>query len=319
MLFGAALALSSASALSQAYPSRPIRWLVGYPAGGGSDVLVRIVAEAMSRDLGQPIVVENQPGASGNLAAASLSRAAADGYTILMADRSTIVVNPVLFKDTGFNPRSDFSSVGSIATVTMILAVGSAIKAADVREFIALAKAKSGELSYASPGPGSQQELTFEIFRLQAGLEVNQIRYKGGPQQMLDVVQGRVSATVGSYSALLPFLSDGSIRPLAAAQKTRLPALPNVPTFAESGVEGLDSPVWNALFTRAGTAPQAVARLTEALSRALKSETVTARIASTGWNPAFATPAELDQWIAADLRIWPPIAKRLNDAAGGSR
>jgi tripartite-type tricarboxylate transporter receptor subunit TctC len=319
MLFGAALALSSASALSQAYPSRPIRWLVGYPAGGGSDVLARIVAEAMSRELGQPIVVENQPGASGNLAAASLSRAAADGYTILMADRSTIVVNPVLFKDTGFNPRSDFSSVGSIATVTMILAVGSAIKAADVREFIALAKAKSGELSYASPGPGSQQELTFEIFRLQAGLEVNQIRYKGGPQQMLDVVQGRVSATVGSYSALLPFLSDGSIRPLAAAQKTRLPALPNVPTFAESGVEGLDSPVWNALFTRAGTAPQAVARLTEALSRALKSETVTARIASTGWNPAFATPAELDQWIAADLRIWPPIAKRLNDAASGSR
>jgi tripartite-type tricarboxylate transporter receptor subunit TctC len=98
-----------------------------------------------------------------------------------------------------------------------------------------------------------------------------------------------------------------------------LPALPNVPTFAESGVEGLDSPVWNALFTRAGTAPQAVARLTEALSRALKSETVTARIASTGWNPAFATPAELDQLIAADLRIWPPIAKRLNDAASGSR
>jgi len=273
----------------------------------------------MAKGLGQPIVVENQPGASGNLAAASLSRASADGYTLLMADRSTIVVNPVLFKDTGFIPRNDFSSVGMIASMTMVLAVGPSIKASDLRELIAIAKAKPGELSYASPGLGSQQELTFEIFRSQAGLEVNQIRYKGGPQQMLDVAQGRVSATVGAYPALLSFLSDGSIRPLAVAQKTRLRALPNVPTFAESGIDGLDSPVWNALFTRAGTAPQIVDRLAEALSRALKTESVITRIAATGWNPTFATSAELDQVILADLKIWPPIAKRLDDATSGNR
>jgi tripartite-type tricarboxylate transporter receptor subunit TctC len=312
LLLVGVLALSGVSLSAETYPSRPIRWLVGYPAGGGSDILTRIVAEAMSQQLGQSIVVENRAGASGNLAAAALSQADPDGYTLLMADRSTIVLNPVLFKNPGFNPVKDFSPVGLIASFPLILAVGPAVKAFSLAEFIALARAEPGHLSYASPGPGTQQELAFEIFKMKAGgLDINQVRYKGGSQPLIDIVQNRISATIGSYPNLLPFLGDGSLRALAVAQKQRLSSLPDVPTFVEAGIDGLDNPVWNALFTRSGTPSEVVERLTGVLSRSLQSELVAKRIAATGWGPEYATPDQMNALIRNDLKIWPPVAKQL--------
>jgi tripartite-type tricarboxylate transporter receptor subunit TctC len=293
------------------YPSRPIRWLVGYPAGGGSDLLSRVVAEEMAKNLGQPIVIENRPGASGNIAAAALSQSAADGYTVLMADRSTIVLNPVLFKSTGFDAHQDFASVGMIAQVPMVLAIGQSANASSLPEFIALAKSQPGELSYSSPGPGTQQELTFEIFQQNAGIKVNVVRYRGGPQPMLDVAQGRIAATVAAYPNLPAFLSNGSLRAIAVAQKTRFPALADVPTFEESGIGDLDSPIWYGLFTRRGTPADVVRRLEEELSRALKTESVVKRIAATGWVPEFGTSQKLEAVIQKDQQVWPPAIKRL--------
>ena len=225
---------------AESYPSRPIRWLVGFPAGGGSDALARVVAQQMSIDLGVPIVIENKSGASGNIAAAALAQAAPDGYTLLLGDRNSIIINVDLFKDPGFDPRRDFVPIGVIARVPMVLVIGPTVKAANLQEFIALAKAKPGELTYASPGVGTQQELTFEMLKGSANIDVMQIRYKGGNQQILDLVQGVVSSAVAAYPAVQSFLATGAIRALAIARESRRSEIPDVPTFAELGIQGLE-------------------------------------------------------------------------------
>jgi tripartite-type tricarboxylate transporter receptor subunit TctC len=300
------------SALGQDYPSRPLRWLVGYPAGGGSDILTRVVAEAMSKELGQPVVVENRAGATGKLAAEALVQAPADGYTLLLGDRGVLILGPASLKDVGFRLDA-FAPVGQIAYTTMVFAVGAGVPVRSLREFVALAKSKPKELSYASPGPGTQQELTFEIFRQQASIEVNQIRYKGGSQPVMDVTQGRVSSIVAAYPQLVPFLKAGTLRPLAVAQGTRMDQLAEVPTFLESGIKNLDSPLWNGLFVKAGTPPQIMERLSTALGRALGSQEVASRVAATGWSLKPGTAKEVSALIESDLRIWPPVIKQLGE------
>jgi tripartite-type tricarboxylate transporter receptor subunit TctC len=299
----------SARLHAQAYPSRPIRWLVGFPAGGGSDALVRVVAHEMSADLGAPVVVENKTGASGNIAAAALAQADPDGYTLLLGDRSSIIINADLFKDPGFDPKKDFVAVGLIARVPMVLVVGPSVKATTLRDFIAQAKAKPGEFSYASPGAGTQQELTFEILKASAHIDVMQVRYRGGNQQIMDLVQGVVSSTVAAYPAVQSFLASGSLRALAIARASRRPEIPDVPTFAELGVPELDSAGWVGLFTRAGTPPEIVERLGAALSRAVTTPDSQSKIAATGWEPQFGTKSDMEWIIKADMQVWPALVK----------
>jgi tripartite-type tricarboxylate transporter receptor subunit TctC len=294
---------------AEAYPSRPIRWIVGFPAGGGSDALARVVAQQMSIELGVPIVIENKAGASGNIAAAALGQAPPDGYTLLLGDRNSIIINVDLFKDPGFDPKKDFVAIGLIARVPMVLVVGPTVKAANLQEFVALAKAKPGELTYASPGVGTQQELTFEMLKGSANIDVMRIRYKGGNQQILDLVQGIVSSTVAAYPAVQSFLASGAIRALAIARESRRPEIPDVPTFAELGIQGLESAGWVGLFTRAGTPPGILERLGSALARSMANPDTLAKVIATGWEPQFGTKSDMEQIIRADLQVWPALVK----------
>jgi tripartite-type tricarboxylate transporter receptor subunit TctC len=308
----AAAALSPTSGWAQTYPTRQLRWLVGYAAGGGTDVLARLLASSMSTSLGQQIVVENRPGAATNLAAAEAARAEPDGYTLFTAGIETVVYNPALYKKLTFDPATDFRPVGLSARFHLILCVKKDSTSTTARDLIDRAKQSPGTINYGSPGIGSPHHLAMERLTREAGIKLTHVPYRGMAPVMNDMMAGTIEAGIVDFAAGGGLIRAGSIRPLAVCSAQRLPGLPDVPTVDEAlGTKGFEAYAWQGVVVPARTPDPVVAKLTEALSAAMKQESVLARMKEIGLDPIPGGPAEFTALQKSERAIWWPVIQEL--------
>ena len=281
---------------ADAYPSRPIRWLVGFAVGGASDILVRLVAEAMQKELGATLVVENRPGASGNIAAIALKQAPPDGYTILHGENSVLYINEHLGK-IPYNPERDFSYIGAIGRSSFTLVVHPSFPAHTLAEFIAYAKANPGRINYGSPGNGSPQRIAMESFQKEWGVELTHVGYKGGAPALQDVRAGQIQAMMTEVSISLPYLRDGGLRGLAICASQRLAALPAIPTFAELGYGSVSAFALHGVVGPAGLPRPIIERLNGAINLALQSPRVVSHLSTNGIQPIPGTPEDFERTV----------------------
>jgi tripartite-type tricarboxylate transporter receptor subunit TctC len=308
----AAAGLSSRGALAQQYPSRPIKWLVGYAAGGGTDVLARLLGAAMSPGLGQQIVIENRPGAATNLAADAAAKAEPDGYTIFTAGIETLVYNPALYKKLAFDPVRDFRPVGLTARFHLVLTVKRDSPATSARDLIERAKAAPGQINYGSPGLGSPHHLAMERLLREAGVKFTHVPYRGMAPVINDMMGGVIEAAIVDYAAGGSVLSSGTLRPLAVCSAKRLEALPDVPTVQEAlGLSGFEAYAWQGVVAPAHTPDAVIARLTEALTAALAQNPIQTRMREIGLEPLTGGPKEFQALIEADRAVWEPLIRNL--------
>jgi len=307
----AGAALVAGKAARAAFPDRPIRWVVPYAAGGGTDVMARMLAAEMSARLGQPIVVENRPGAATNIGAEAVARAAPDGYTVLSVDNAALVFNAALFRQLPFDPEHDFRPIGMFARVPLVLAVARGAPDRTLGDYITRARANPGQLDYASPGIGSPHHLTMELLQKAAGIRLSHIPYRGSGPALNDVLAGNVESVVVNYASSAENFRAGQIRPLAVASDRRLGAMPAVPTFVESAGEGMRTSSWQALVAPRAVPDEVAARLTAALLDTMRQPALQARFQEMGLDPVAGSPGEFDEVLAADRRIWPPLIRGL--------
>ena len=308
----AILAAVSFTAAAQAprFPTKPVTLVVPVAPGGILDTVARMLAADMSKQLdGQPVVVDNKPGASGNIGAAHVAKSAPDGYTLLVGYSMFHVGNPAMFKELAWDPLRDFSSVAMVAVSPHVVAVHPSVPANTLKELVDLARKQPGKLNYASPGSGSVPHVGMELFKQQTGLDIVHVPYKGAGPMMQDVVGGAVQVTIATPPSILGHAQSGRVRALAVAAKTRHPQLPNVPTTAEAGFPKFELEAWVALFAPAGTPPEVIAKLTAAVQESLRSPAVIERARSTGMNILYMPPMELDATVKDDLRYWGKVIR----------
>lgn len=299
---GAVAALPRA-ARAQDFPSRPIRIIVPLPPGGSNDVLARILGQKMSESFGQPVLVENKPGAAGNIATDYLAKSEADGYTIAVAPNQTVAVNPMLYADLPFDVLTDIQGITMLGRVPMVLVVSPKIPAASVSELIALAGQRQQSLSYASAGSGSPQHMAAEVFKSMTDIELTHIPYKGTAPALVDVLAGRVDIMFCPLNSALPHIRDGKLRALGATGLTRIALLPDVPTIAET-VPGFESDIWIGMIAPAGTPAGVIQRLNAELRRALELPEVRRTLAEQGIVAESSTAADFNKLIASDQKRW---------------
>lgn len=299
-----ALAACAASALAQGgYPNHPVRIIVPWPAGGGVDTVTRTVAEKMTASLGQQFVVDNRPGATGNIGAGLGAKAAPDGYTLLVAS-APMAINASLHKNLPFDLGKDFAPLGLMASSPYMLVVNPSI-AGSVKELVARAKAEPGKLSYASVGPGTQQNVVCEVFKEMAGVNIVHAPYKGGPQALTDMVGGHIHMMFHGVPAVMPFVKGGQLKGIAVASKQRLPLFPDVPTMAEAGFPGIEASEWYGLVAPAGTPKEIVALLGKEIEKALNAPGVRQQLVSQGYEPASSSsPDQFATFMAAEQKRW---------------
>ncbi|MBC7470838.1 MAG: tripartite tricarboxylate transporter substrate binding protein [Ramlibacter sp.] len=307
LVTGAALAATGVQA--QTYPDQPLRWVVPYPAGGGTDVLARTVAEAMRPALGQQILVDNRPGASTNIGGELVVRAKADGYTVMSADNAILSYNEHLFTKLPFNPEKDFTYIGGMARFPLALVVHPDFPAKNVREFIAYAKASPGKVNYASPGNGSPHHLAMELFKNRTGTFITHIPYRGAAPAVQDVMGGQVPCMFLDLAGGLSVMQSGKLRVLAIGSARRAPSLPNVPTLAEAGLPNVEVYAFQGLLGPAGLPDAVIARLNTELNKALVSATVQKRAADFGMEVLPGTPAQFKAMARSEALRWGPIIK----------
>ncbi len=303
----AALAVA-ACACAQSFPSKPIRVIVSYPPGGGADLMARLVAPKMSEALGQPVIVENKPGASGQIAASEVARATPDGYTLLF-DASSFAVNPSLYASLPYDPAKAFTPVCVLALFPNVLVVTPGFPARDVKDLVAAAKAAPGTIAFASSGNGSAQHLAGELFRQKTGVEITHVPYRGGAPALNDVMGGQVPMFFANMASGLAHIKGGKLRALAITGATRSLALPEIPTMAEAGVPGYVVYEWNAVFAPAGTPAPAVARIADAITRALQAPEVRERVASLGGEIAGYGPAQAQRFVREQTQLWGRVVR----------
>ena len=298
----AACAVASADLSAQPYPYRPIRLVVGFQAGGGVDMSARTVGQPLGASLGQSVVVDNKPGAAGNIAAALVAKATPDGYTLLMANST--IASPTLFKSLPFDVRKDLDPVSLIAIGPSVLAVHPAVPARNVKDLIALARAKPGQLAYGSGGVGNVTHLEMEIMNAMVGVRMTHVPFKGSAPSLVALVSGEVQAVFSSIPSALGQIRAGKIRALGVSILKRSSALPDVPTINESGVPGFDAASWYAVFAPAGTPKSAVTTLSKEIVRIMSTPEVRQRFASDGFEPAGTLPAETAKFLRVELAKW---------------
>src|SRR5712671_1012532 len=304
----AALAISAA-AQPQVYPARPIRMIVAYPPGGGTDIVGRMLAQKLGESLGQTVVVENRGGASGNIGTELAARAAADGYTILMGNVAPNAINVSLFKDLPFDPVADFAPVSLVASTPNILVVHPSTPARTVKEVIALAKAKPGMLNFASAGVGSSSHLAGELFRILAGADIVHVPYKGAGPAMVDVLSGQVQLYFATMPAAMPHVKTGKLAPVAVTSARRSQALPDLPTIAESGVPAYEASTWYGVLAPAHTPSAVVARLHGDIAKILADAALHARLADQGFDPVGSSPEEFGAYIKSEILKWGKVIR----------
>lgn len=303
-------AVSAPLALAQAtWPDQPVRWVVPYPAGGGTDVLARTVAEAMRATLGQQIVVDNRPGAATNIGGDLVARAKPDGYTLMSADNAILAYNEHLFTRLPFSPEKDFTYIGAIGRFPLALVVHPDFPAKTVQEFVAYAKANSGKVNYASPGNGSPHHLAMELFKNRTGTFITHIPYRGMAPALQDVMGGQVPCMFLDLAGGLPVMQGNKVRVLALGAGKRAASLQNVPTLAEAGVGGVEVFALQGLLGPAGLPDAVVTRLNADLNKALASADVRKRATDFGMEMLPGTPAQFKALARAEAKRWGPVIR----------
>ena len=306
---GAALLAAALPCTAQQYPSKPILAVMPLQAGSAVDVMIRIVAQKMSENLGQQILIENQPGAAGSIGAERVKRAAPDGYTVGVLNDSILTMIPNIRK-VGYDPVKDFEPVGVVAAITWVMVVNNDLPAKTVAEFVALAKSRPGKIDYSSGGNGSPQHVAMEAFKAATGIDVVHIPYRGATQAAVDVMSNRVQAHFSAVSIVLPYIKDGRMRALGVPSSARSPLLPNVPTFTEAGVPGFEWRTWASFVLPLGTPAPIVERLNAELLKAVSSPDVREKLIAQGLEPIGSRPEVVTQWTQAGLTRMRDIVQR---------
>ena len=304
--------LGAASAIpahaQETYPAKPVTVIVPQAAGGANDAIARIVTQKLGEIMGQTFLVDNRPGAGGNIGTAQAAKAKPDGYTLMLTTNSAHVINPAIYKNTGFDPIKDFEPVGLVANAGYVLVANSAFPANSVADLIALAKAKPGQISYASAGNGTLNHLIGEMFKHSAGVDMLHVPYKGAGAAATDVAGGQVPISVQSLPSSLPFLQSGKIKVLGVVNEKRLASLPNSPTIGET-IPGFGSTPWYGLLAPSGTPKDIVAKLQAGLAKTLANKDVIDKLAALGCEVLTASPAQFATLIREDLPRWNKIVK----------
>lgn len=290
------------------YPSKPITLIVPQAAGGANDIIARVVATRLSEQLGQAIVVDNRTGAGGNVGTAFAAHARPDGYTLVLTADSAMVINPSLYRSTGFDPIKDFEAVGTVATAGYVLVANPAFPARNVAELIALAKQQPGKINIGSAGNGTLNHLIGEMLGKATGIELVHVPYKGSAAAVTDLVAGQVQVSVQSLPSSISFIRTGKIRVLGVVNERRIPALPDAPTIGET-VKGFGATPWYGVFAPAGTPRAIVKLLNTEIARALESRDVQERLAGVGCEPYRTSPDQFAALVRDDLSRWARIVK----------
>ena len=315
----AALALGNAPlAWAQAYPSRPLRIVVPFPPGGSTDLLARRIAEALAKSLGQPVVVENRPGAGGTTGADAVAKAAPDGYTMLMGVTGSNAISAALYSRLPYNPVTDFSPVTQVVSAPLVLVVGAASGIRNVRDYVSSARARP--MTYASPGNGTSMHLTGEMFALAADLKMTHVPYKGSAAALNDTLGGTVQSMFGDFLVVLPQIRAGKLVALGVSSARRHPLLPDVPTIAEAGagigsLATLEAASWQGLFAPPGTPREIVARLNAEVVKALESPEIKDFFSPQGFIVAGSTPDQFKALVEAEVSKWGRIVRAANVVA----
>lgn len=306
-------ALASAGVLvhAQDYPTKPVRLVVTYPPGGGADIMARLIAQKLTVSLGQTFVVENKPGASGQIAAMSVAKSAPDGYT-LMVDASSYAVNPTLYPKLPYDTQKAFAPITTLALFPNMLVTSPGFPANSARELVAMARAKPGTIAYASSGNGSAQHLSGELFKQQAGIDLQHIAYKGGGPAMNDVIAGHVPVFFANMASGLGHVKSGKLKALASTGAKRSPNMPDLPTMAEAGVPGYEVYEWNVLVAPAGTPPAIINKLQAEVKKALAEKDVRERLDGLGAEIVAASPAETEKFLNGQIEKWAKVVKAGN-------
>ncbi len=308
LVVSALAAATFTSVHAQTFPTKPVRIVVPFPAGGTSDILARAVGQKLSEEYKQQFIVDNRPGAGANIGAELVAKAPPDGYTLLLA--STIhTINPSLYSRLGYDPVRDFSPITLIAATSQVLAVHNSLPVKTVKALIAYAKKRPGELNYSSAGSGSQPHLTAELFKSMTGIDIVHVPYKGAPPAMLDLLAGQVALTFATAPSAVPHVKAGKLRALGVSTAQRISALPDVPTIAEAGVAGFEASGSNGLVGPAGMPAAIVERLSVSVTRIVKEPAMSKFLSEQGADPLTMTPAEYGVYIKAEVAKWAQVVK----------
>jgi tripartite-type tricarboxylate transporter receptor subunit TctC len=302
------MALAAAHAAAQSYPVKPVRVIVPFPPGAGADITTRLIAPRLSEGLGQQLVVENRAGAAGNIGAEVVARAAPDGYTLLTAPAS-LAISQTLYQKLPFDLVRDFQPVAMLASVPFILVVHPSLPAKNVKELVALAKSRPGQINYASTGSGSSPHLTAEMLKMQARIDVVHVPYKGTPLAVTDLLSGQVSFMFANALSVLPQVNAGRLRALGITSAKRSATTPQLPTMIESGLPGFESGTWYALLAPAGTPREVVARLSGEVARLTQNADLRDKLAAQGAEALTMTPEQTAAYIKSEIAKWGKVVR----------
>ncbi|MFO1413238.1 MAG: tripartite tricarboxylate transporter substrate binding protein [Burkholderiales bacterium] len=305
-----AFALAASAALAQSsYPTKPVNIIVPWPPGGPSDIAARPLAKGLQDELKQPFVIDNRGGAGGNIGTAMVTKAAPDGYTLLVTSSAPIVINQSLYKDMTFNAATDLAPITNLLRVPLIVAVHPSVPAKNLQELIAWIKAQNGKAQFASAGNGTPQHLTGELFKTQAKLDITHVPYKGSAPAISDLIGGHVPIMFDSAIAIVPQIKAGKVRPIAITSAKRSASLPDIPTFDESGMKGFESYAWYGFFAPAKTPKDIVDKLNAAALKVMKTPEWQRILADTGSENVGETPAQFTAFTEAERAKWAKVVK----------
>jgi len=302
------LALMTSMLWAQSWPTKPVRMIIAFPPGGPTDLVSRVLAQKLSEQLGQQVIVDNKPGAGGNIAAELAARAAPDGYTIFY-NTSAIVIGPALYGKVNYDTLKDFAPVLLTASVPMVLVVNPQLPARSVKEFVDLAKTRSGALNYSSSGTGTITHLASAMMSTQTGIQTQHIPYKGSAPGLVDLASGQTQFMIDTINTVLPYVRDNRLRGLAVTSAKRSPLLPDLPTLAEAGISGFEAAAWQGIVVPTGTPNEIVQKLNAEVNKALTHPDIRSRLAAQGADILGGTPAEYAAYLRSELPRWAKAVK----------
>jgi tripartite-type tricarboxylate transporter receptor subunit TctC len=302
------LALITSMLWAQSWPTKPVRMIIAFPPGGPTDLVSRVLAQKLSEQLGQQVIVDNKPGAGGNIAAELAAKAAPDGYTIFY-NTSAIVIGPALYGKVNYDTLKDFTPVLLTASVPMVLVVNPQLPARSVKEFLDLAKTRSGALNYSSSGTGTITHLASAMMSTQTGIQTQHIPYKGSAPGLVDLASGQTQFMIDTINTVLPYVRDNRLRGLAVTSAKRSPLLPDLPTLAEAGISGFEAAAWQGIVVPTGTPNEIVQKLNAEVNKALTHPDIRSRLAAQGADILGGTPAEYAAYLRSEMPRWAKAVK----------
>jgi tripartite-type tricarboxylate transporter receptor subunit TctC len=301
-------ALAAAGAAAQGYPAKPVKIIVPYPPGGPTDIVARVVAQKLSEQTGQQFVVDNRGGGGGNIGAEAVARSGADGYTLLVATTAH-AINRTLFKNLGYDLKKDFAPISQLTAGPLVIVANPALPAKNVKELIAVAKARPGDLAFASSGNGQSTHLAAELFNTMAGTKMTHVPYKGSAPALTDTMGGQVSLFFDTMLSAMPHVRSGKLQALAVTSAARSPAAPDIPTVAESGLPGYEAIAWNGLLAPAGTPKEVIARLSAEVRKTLELPEIKERFGAQGFAAAWSSPEQYAAFLDNEVDKWAKVVK----------